>query len=113
MTYIIAVFGFVLLSVALWDAFEVIISPRRVTRSFRFTRGFYRSSWWLWSAVARSIANEDRRETYLGIFGPLSLVMLVGVWATAIVAGFAMMHWVSKPRSTPCRGSRPSAPTFI
>jgi len=25
MTYIIAVFGFVLLSVALWDAFEVII----------------------------------------------------------------------------------------
>ena len=65
MTYIIAVFGFVLLSVALWDSFEVIISPRRVTRSFRFTRAFYRSSWWLWSAVARSIANENRRETYL------------------------------------------------
>jgi len=93
MTYIIAVFGFVLLSVALWDAFEVIISPRRVTRSFRFTRGFYRSSWWLWSAVARSIANEDRRETYLGIFGPLSLVVLLGAWATAIVVGFAMMQW--------------------
>ncbi len=93
MTYIIAVFGFVLLSVALWDAFEVIISPRRVTRPFRFTRGFYRSSWWLWSAVARSIANENRRETYLGIFGPLSLVMLLGAWATAIVVGFAMMHW--------------------
>ena len=93
MIYIIAVFGFVLLSVALWDAFEVIISPRRVTRPLRFTRGFYRSSWWLWSAVARSIANENRRETYLGIFGPLSLVMLLGAWATAIVVGFAMMHW--------------------
>src|SRR5437667_9198360 len=93
MTYIIAVFGFVLLSVALWDAFEVIISPRRVTRPFRFARGFYRSTWWLWSAVARSIANENRRETYLGIFGPLSLVMLLGAWATAIVVGFAMMHW--------------------
>jgi Ion channel len=93
MTYIIAVFGFVLLSVALWDAFEVIISPRRVTRPFRFARGFYRSSWWLWSAVARSIADENRRETYLGIFGPLSLVMLLGAWATAIVVGFAMMHW--------------------
>ena len=93
MTYIIAVLGFVLLSAALWDAFEVIISPRRVTRPFRFTRGFYRSSWWLWSAVARSIANENRRETYLGIFGPLSLIMLLGAWATAIVVGFAMMHW--------------------
>jgi hypothetical protein len=93
MTYIIAVLGFVLLSVALWDAFELIISPRRVTRRFRIARAFYRSSWWLWSAVARSIADQNRRETYLGIFGPLSLVMLVGVWATAIVAGFAMMHW--------------------
>jgi len=93
MTYIIAVLGFVLLSVALWDAFETIISPRRVTRPFRLARGFYRSSWWLWSAVARSIADKNQRETYLAAFGPLSLVMLLGVWATAIVAGFAMMHW--------------------
>jgi len=93
MTYIIAVLGFVLLSVALWDAFEVIISPRRVTRRFRFARAFYRSSWRLWSAVGRSISDENRRETYLGIFGPLSLVTLLAVWATAIVAGFAMMHW--------------------
>jgi hypothetical protein len=107
MTYIIAVFGFVLLSVALWDAFEVIISPRRVTRSFRFTRGFYRSSWWLWSAVARSIANEDRRETYLGIFGPLSLVVLLGAWATAIVVGFAMMQWGIESPLNVAPGSAP------
>ena len=93
MTYIIAVLGFVLLSVALWDAFETIISPRRVTRRFRLARAFYRSSWSLWSAVARSIADENRRETYLAAFGPLSLVMLLGVWAIAIVASFAMMHW--------------------
>ena len=93
MTYLIAVLGFMLLSVALWDAFEVIISPQRVTRRFRLAGAFFRSSWWLWSAVARSIADENRRETYLGIFGPLSLVMLLGVWATAVVVGFAMMHW--------------------
>ena len=93
MTYIIAVLGFVLLAVALWDAFETIISPRRVTRRFRLARAFYQSSWSLWSAVARSIADENRRETYLAAFGPLSLVMLLGVWAIAIVASFAMMHW--------------------
>ena len=93
MTYIIAVLGFVLLAVALWDAFETIISPRRVTRRFRLARAFYRSSWSLWSAAARSIADQNRRETYLAAFGPLSLVMLLGVWAIAIVASFAMMHW--------------------
>ena len=108
MTYLIAVLGFVLLSAALWDAFEVIISPERVTpRRFRLTRVFYRSSWWLWSAVARSIADEDRRETYLGIFGPLSLVMLLGVWATAIVVGFAMMHWGLESPLNAVRGIAP------
>jgi len=44
MTFTIAVLDFVSLSVALWDAFEVIISPRRVTRPFRLARGFYQSS---------------------------------------------------------------------
>ena len=93
MTYIIAVLGFVVLSVALWDAFEVIISPRRVTRPIRLARVFFRSTWWLWSAVGRSMADENRREAYLSVFGPLSLVMLLGVWAAAIVTGFAMMQW--------------------
>jgi hypothetical protein len=36
MTYIIAILGFVLLSVALWDAFEVIMSRRRVIVNVEF-----------------------------------------------------------------------------
>jgi hypothetical protein len=37
--------------------------------------------------------DDRRRETYLSIFGPLSLLLLLGVWATVLVAGFAMVHW--------------------
>jgi hypothetical protein len=88
MTYIIAVLGFVLLSAALWDAFEVIISPRRVTSRFRLARAFYRSSWWLWSAVGRSISDENRRETYLGIFGP-------SLWLCCWGCGQRRSSWVS------------------
>jgi hypothetical protein len=87
------VLGFMLLSMALWDAFEVIILPRRVTHRFRFTRVFYRSAWKLWSAVAPWRPPDKRRETYLSIFGPLSLLMLLSVWATAMITGFALMHW--------------------
>ena len=93
MRYIVFVLGFALLSATLWDAFEVIISPQRVTRRFRLAKLFYRSSWWLWSATARLTADEDRREGFLGVFGPLSAVLLFGAWAAAIIAGFAMMHW--------------------
>ena len=93
MTYIIAVLGFMLLSMVLWDAFEVIILPRRVTHYIGFARVFYRSTWRLWSAVAQWMRDDQRRETYLSIFGPLSLLLLLGVWATGLVAGFAMVHW--------------------
>jgi hypothetical protein len=93
MTCIAAVFGFLLLAMALWDAFEAIILPRRVTHRFRFARLFSRATWRLWSAVARRIRDAKRRETYLSIFGPLSLLLLLSAWATAMIAGFALMHW--------------------
>lgn len=93
MRYIVFVVGFAAVSVTLWDAFEVIISPRRVTRRFRLAKLFYRSIWSLWAAIARQIRGADRRESFLAVFGPLSAVVLFGVWAAAIIAGFALMHW--------------------
>jgi hypothetical protein len=88
-----AVLGLMLFSIALWDAFEVVILPRRVTHRFRLTRFCSRSTWRLWSAVAQWVQSDKRRETYLSVFGPLLLLMLLSVWATGMIAGFAMMHW--------------------
>ena len=93
MRYIIAILGFVLVIIMLWDAFEVIILPRRVTHRFRFSRFFYRLTWQLRSVGAEWITGDKGREFYLSIFGPLSLLLLLGVWASGIVAGFAMLQW--------------------
>jgi len=89
----IAILGFVLATMMLWDAFEVIILPRRVTHRFRFSKFFYRSTWQLRSVFAEWITGDKRRESYLSIFGPLSLLLLLSVWATGIIAGFAMLQW--------------------
>jgi hypothetical protein len=91
--YIVAVLGFLMAAMMLWDAFEVIVLPRRVSRRFRFARFFYRSTWQLRSVIAELITGDKRRESYLSIFGPLSLLLLVSVWATGIIAGFAMLQW--------------------
>jgi Ion channel len=93
MTLMKAVLGLMLFAIALWDAFEVVILPRRVTHRFRLARFCSRSTWRLWSAVAQWVQPDKRRETYLSIFGPLLLLMLLSVWATGMIAGFAMMHW--------------------
>ena len=83
--------GIALVIGVLWEAFETIVLPRRVTRRFRLTRFFYRTTWRPWSAVARKLTKK-RRETFLSIYGPLSLVVLLALWAVSLVIGFALVH---------------------
>ena len=94
---IVAVFigllGIALLGVILWDAFETIILPRRVTRRYRLTRAFYRYTSTPWLAIARRIKSAKRREGFLGIFGPLSVLVLFGVWAGGLILSFGMVQW--------------------
>jgi hypothetical protein len=37
--------------------------------------------------------NVKRREKYLGIFGPLSLLMLLTMWALGLILGYAILLW--------------------
>ena len=85
--------GLFLIVIVLWDVFETIVLPRRVTRRFRLTRYFYRSIWQPWSALARMVRKSKRRETLLSIFGPLSLLMLLIIWAATLVFAFTLIHW--------------------
>ncbi len=90
-----------LIVVILWDAFETIILPRRVTRRIRLTSGFYRLTWRPWSAIARRIARPRRRETLLAYYGPISTVFLLTVWAAGMICGFAGLHWALETRLLP------------
>jgi voltage-gated potassium channel Kch len=75
------------------DAFEVMILPRRVRYSYRLARLFYRTVWLLWRAAARLLPAGRHRNGFLSVFGPLSLFALMIVWATGLIAGFALLHW--------------------
>ena len=75
------------------DSFETILQPRRVVHRFRLARFFYRNTWKLWRAAALLIKPGKRREGYLSIFGPLSLLGLFGVWVIGLIFSFALLHW--------------------
>jgi hypothetical protein len=92
MAWIEGIVGLGIIAIILWDVFETIILPRRVTRKFRLARIFYRSTWMPWSAVARRMRSVNQRESFLSFFGPLSLLFLFGVWAVGLVFGFAIVH---------------------
>ena len=83
--------GIAFIFVALLDAFQTVISPRRATGRFRITRIFYIVTWWPWSHLATRIRHPRKRETALSFYGPLSLLLLIVVWAVALLIGFALL----------------------
>ncbi len=95
MRILIGILGLLLLLAILWDAFESVILPRHVQRSFRIARFFYRTAWRFWSFTARHTRNLKFRENYLSYFGPLSLLLLIAFWALALVLAYAMLQWAA------------------
>jgi Ion channel len=87
------IFGIALLLIVLWDSFETMVLPRRVRRRIRLTRLFYTITWQFWSALARRMRQSNLRDSFLSYYGPLSLILLLGVWATSLSLGFAIIHW--------------------
>lgn len=90
---LVGILGLILLLTVLWDAFETVILPRHVTRSFRLARLFFRVAWRLWTAFARRAHSPKRREGYLSYFGPLSVLLLLVFWAAMLMFSFALLLW--------------------
>jgi ion channel len=94
-----AVLGLAIIVIILWDAFETIVLPRRVTRKIRLARLFYRATWSLWAAIARRMSPGKRQQGYLSIYGPASLLALLVAWALGLIFGYALLLWSLDTRS--------------
>src|SRR6202140_1338878 len=106
MKLLIAIAGLFILLATLWEAFETIILPRRVTRPVRLVRIFYRVTWKFWAAVNRLFRSNKLREAHLSYYGPLSLLGLFATWAFLLILAFSMLHWsagsaINAPGETP------------
>src|SRR5215471_15672308 len=85
--------GLLLLSVALWDAFSTVVLPRTIGVVLRPARVFYHTGWRLWRVVGLWFSNRRTRQIFLTTFGPLSVFLLLGLWALMILVAFALLHF--------------------
>ncbi len=85
--------GLALIAIVLWDAFETVVLPRSIARRLRLTQVYFRATWWPWARVADRFSADGRRERFLAVYGPLSLLGLATVWAFGLIVGFAVVHW--------------------
>lgn len=84
--------GVFCLFVVLFDAFQTIIVPRRAVGRFRLTNLFYGLTWRPWIFFAKLVHRPGRRESVLSYYGPMSLILLLMVWAAGLVVGFGLLY---------------------
>jgi hypothetical protein len=93
----VTVAGFIIIVGILSETFEVMLLPRRVPRRVRPVRVFFRLTWWAWSSLGASIPQGPRqgprRQSYLAVYGPFSMVMLMITWALGLILGFGLLRW--------------------
>ena len=75
------------------DAFQTVILPRRPAGRFRITRLFYIATWIPWVAFAERVENRKLREQIYSIYGPVSLLLLLILWAAMLVVGFGFLYF--------------------
>jgi len=107
---VVAVLAAVLLLViVLWDAFETVVLPRRVSRRFRLARMYFRVTWPRWVALARRVPSLERRENVLAVYGPLALLALLALWVVLMIVGYGLLLW---GLGSPLADASHGAPTF-
>ncbi len=68
---------------------------------FDLTRLFYRATWIPWRAVGLTFKSSKVRESFFSFYGPLSLLLLLVVWAIGLIAGFALLVLAAGPPDRP------------
>jgi hypothetical protein len=85
--------GLVCLGVVLLDAFQTIILPRRPAGRLRITRLFFLATWTPWRGLAMILPSRRVREQFYSAYGPMSLLLLIVVWACFLVMSFGLIFY--------------------
>ena len=56
-------------------------------------RWYFRAAWMAWSGFARALGVGARRERFLSIYGPLSMMVLFALWSAGLILSFAIIQW--------------------
>jgi len=113
MSFVALIVGLALAAIVLWDAFETVVLPRTISRRIRLAALYLHGTWTTWKRIACSLTSEGRRERFLAIYGPLSLLGLVAVWAAGLILAFAVLQWSFGSQLTTPDRSRGGPARFV
>ncbi|MCW3020470.1 MAG: Ion transport 2 domain protein [Solirubrobacterales bacterium] len=97
MRILVGVLGAALVALMLMEIFLAFVLPRRVKRDPRIVRSVFAYGWWPWRRLARYLPAQAR-DTMLGIYGPLGLLLNLVLWVAALMFGYACLQWAGGSR---------------
>lgn len=83
--------GLILVLAVFYDMFQSVVLPRPAINKFVLVKNLFRSLWVLWRWVGTRTSRVARRERWLAAFGPIGVLVMFGVWALALVIGYALI----------------------
>ena len=83
--------GLALVILAMWDVFAMMLLPRTIS-FLRLSTVFYHITWRFWTLSSSWIGDSRRRQNWLAIYGPFSVIMQLVVWGLMCIFGYAMLH---------------------
>lgn len=92
MRALVAIAAITLIAVMLFEFFVSFLLPQRVRREARFARTILVGLWGAWRWCAGRLRG-NAAETWLGFFGPVGLVTMLGTWVVGLIVGFAALQW--------------------
>ncbi len=93
MTVIAVVVGIILVLSVLADLINTLVTTRTSRGRFWLTRILYRNSWTVVSVFGGRISDANRREQFLGLFAPISVLALLVTWVLQQILGFGLIWW--------------------
>jgi hypothetical protein len=86
-----AALGILILAIAFYDVFQSVVLPRPSIGKLRLSPWILRPLWAIWRWLGTRDSRIDKRENWLGTFGPVGLLALLGFWSLSSILGYALI----------------------
>jgi hypothetical protein len=83
--------GSIIIVSTLVDIFQSVVVPRPTRRSLRLAPFLIDGMWPLWKWIALRFPSAKYRAACLGIYAPLTVVVLLLVWGIALIFGYGLL----------------------
>ena len=85
------ILGSIIVVSTLVDIFQSVVVPRPTRRALRLAPFLLDGMWPLWKWIAFHFPSARLRAACLGIYAPLTVVVLLLVWAIALIFGYGLL----------------------